>query len=69
MADWRDVMGARSDADAALASVETLAGLIQDGRRSSNEYALALLLVGAALCYELRALGVTHDYGADCVRV
>lgn len=58
MADWRDVMTARTEADQALDAME-------GGTKSQPDLVEALLTGARAVCLELRALGVTLDYGLD----
>lgn len=60
MADWRDVMEARHNADAALSDVNAYGGSLEDGDRSDN--GLGQLLAARALCLELRALGTLIDH-------
>lgn len=59
MADWRDVMNARSDADAARGLMDSLGSVIEDG--GHRDPALATLLAADAICLELRALGMIID--------
>jgi hypothetical protein len=67
MADYRDVMHARHEADSALASADAYGGQIEDGREGDG--ALAALLAARAVCLELRALGMVINYEADRVRL
>lgn len=60
MADWRDVMEARSAADDAQRDVDRYGGTIEDG--GASDQAMMLGLVGRAIVAELRALAVTIDY-------
>lgn len=62
MADWRDVMNARSEADAAQRDADAYAGALEDADRTDN--GLGLMLAARAICLELRALGTTLDYSA-----
>jgi hypothetical protein len=60
MADWRDVMDARAEADSALGAFDRL---IEQADQSSLAEATALVgLTMQALCLELRALGTLLDY-------
>ena len=61
MSDFRDVMAARSEAASRVGGLETYAGQLEDGERTEN-VALAVCLVGSAVCAELRALATTVDY-------
>jgi hypothetical protein len=60
MADYRDVMGADSDADSAQASLQTYGGQIEDGKREN--LALAVCLAADAVCARLHALTIRLDY-------
>lgn len=66
MADWRDVMHARSEADAALSSADSYGGQIEDGR--TGDPALASLVAARAVCLELRALGTLIDHARGDAR-
>jgi hypothetical protein len=59
MADFRDVIHARHDADAALGEIYTLGGTLEDGR--TLPAGLDVLLSARAICLELRALALTID--------
>lgn len=66
MADWRDVMNARSAADSAASDVYAYGGRLED--TGTGDAALAIMLGARAVCLELRALGTIIDYakqGAD----
>lgn len=65
MADWKDVMHARHEADDRVKSLEIFAGQIEEGHfmRPADD-ALALALGAAAICHELRALAVAIDYAS-----
>ncbi len=62
MAEWREVMSARSGADDATHSADVYGGRIEDG--VPGDAALAVLLVGRPICLELRALAVALAYEA-----
>lgn len=63
MADWRDVMEARHTADAQLGVLrEALRGL--EPIADDVPAALATLTASAAICLELRALGMILDYAS-----
>lgn len=60
MADYRDTMNARSQADSDLRNADAYGGAIEDGRTADPS--LAVLLATRAVCSELRVLSVTLDY-------
>jgi hypothetical protein len=60
MADFRDVLSARADADSALNHIMEMRS---QARRIGDTQILAILWAAHAICMELRALGVTIDYG------
>ena len=60
MADYRDVMHARHEADEARANLSRYAGALEDADRTDNGLGNALGL--EAVCLELRLLGVIIDY-------
>jgi hypothetical protein len=60
MADWRDVMHARREADEARTSADTYASRLEDGHGCDD--GLPTLLASRAVCLELRALGMVLDY-------
>lgn len=63
MADWRDVMYARAEADSRVSSLEAFAGRIEDSNTvTEREFTLAFALTGAAICHELRALSTLIDH-------
>lgn len=64
MADWRDVMNARADADEALQSADNYGVQIKDGMADGD---LTVLLAARAVCLELRALSVLlgHEIAAN----
>lgn len=62
MADWRDVMTARREADSAASSADAYGAQIEDGRVSDS--ALASLLAARVVALELRALAMLLDYSA-----
>jgi hypothetical protein len=62
MADWRDVMHARSAAEDAVLACDVYGGAIEDGR--SGDVSLAVLLAARAVCCELRALGTALECAA-----
>ena len=62
MADWRDVMTARREADTARSDVDAYGGRLED--TGTGDAALAVMLAARAICLELRALGTIIDYTA-----
>lgn len=60
MADYRDTMDARSQADSDLQNADAYGSAIEDGR--TPDTALAVLLAARAVCSELRVLSATLDY-------
>lgn len=61
MSDWRDVMNARGEADAALSDASSYGGLVEDGRRT-GDLSIATLLATRAIALELRALATLIDH-------
>jgi hypothetical protein len=61
MANWRDVVHARSEADAARSDVDAYGGRLED--TGAGDPSLALMLGSRAICLELRALATLLDYG------
>lgn len=61
MADMRDVVNARSEADAAQRYLETYLSQIEDGERAP-ESAFVCGLAAVALCERLKALAVQLDH-------
>jgi hypothetical protein len=66
MADWRDVMYARSEADSARSDVDAYGGRIED--TGTGDAALATMLGARAICLELRALGMLIDHARGDAR-
>jgi hypothetical protein len=60
VADWRDVMEARADADRARR--EALDRQDAVPQHADTVQALATCLAGRAICLELRALGTVIDF-------
>lgn len=60
MADWRDVMDARREADDALADNDCYGANVAE--RDHDTAPLAVPLAARAIALELRALGTTIDY-------
>lgn len=63
MSDWRDVMNARNEADAARSILDPSGGAVVAG--DSGDVAVAVLLSATAVCAELRALGTAVTYAAS----
>ena len=66
MADWRDVMNARSEADAARSDVDAYGGRLED--TGTGDPALATMLAARAICLELRALAMLIDHSRGDAR-
>lgn len=65
MADFRDVMHARTAADNARHDVEVLAGKLEDQGMLKE---VAMLLAASAICLELRALVTQLDHSIPAPR-
>jgi len=66
MADWRDVMHARSEADSARSDVDAYGGRLED--TGTGDAVLATMLAARAICLELRALGMLIDHARGDAR-
>jgi hypothetical protein len=62
VSDYQDVMTADNDADAAQNSLQVYGGNVEDSAADDRTVALALCLVGDAICARLRALEQRLDY-------
>ena len=63
MADWRDVMNARQQADESLGML-AYAQTREEMRGRNADAGTALLSAARAICLELRALGTLLDYAS-----